>query len=144
MTDYTWVDWLKALATMIAENGERYLAERARAVDWQKDDVPLLAYGDENIDPMSFLYFLAQRNTTHQFEGIFRSVHDVFDIALDFPNPSLLCPPRQRSPRRCSTMGNRFDRICSGVCSGRRRQSTKGPPSSRKTSMLSWDSPKLE
>ena len=98
MIDYTWVDWLKALATTIAENGERYLADRARAVDWQKGDVPLLAYGDENIDPMSFLYFLAQRNTTHQFEGIFRSVHEVFDIGLDFPESQPFIPsPRART-----------------------------------------------
>ena len=85
MIDYTWADWLVALATTIAENDERYLAERARAVDWQKDDVPLLAYGDENIDPMSFLYFLAQRNTTNQCRGIFKSVHEVFGIDLDLP-----------------------------------------------------------
>ena len=43
MIDYTWADWLEALATTIAENDERHLAERARAVDWQKDKdgVPL-------------------------------------------------------------------------------------------------------
>ena len=97
MIDYTWADWLGALATTIAENGERYLAERARAVDWlkDKDDVPLLAYGDENIDPMSFLYFLAQRNTTHQFDGIYKSVHEVFNITLDFPEsrPFIPAPP---------------------------------------------------
>ena len=95
MIDYTWADWLEALATTIAENGERYLAERAKAVDWGKDDVPLLAYGDENIDPMSFLYFLVQRNTKHRFDGIFRSVHKVFDIDLDFPEsrPFMPAPP---------------------------------------------------
>ena len=95
MIDYTWADWLVALATTIAENGERYLAERARAVDWGRDKVPLLDYGDENIDPMSFLYFLAQRNTTNQFEGVFGSVHKVFQIALDFPKsrPFIPAPP---------------------------------------------------
>ena len=94
MIDYTWVDWLEALATRIAENGERDLAERARAVDWgkDKDDVPLLAYGDENIDPMSYLYFLAQRNTTNQFDGIFRSVHEVFAIGVDFPESRPFIP----------------------------------------------------
>ena len=94
MIDYRWVDWLVALATTIAENGEPYLAERARAVDWlkDKDDVPLLAYGDENIDPLSFLYFLAQRSTTHQFDGIFRSVHKEFGIGLDFPESQPFIP----------------------------------------------------
>ena len=95
MIDYTWADWLEALNITIAENGERYLAERARAVNWGKDDVPLLAYGDENIDPMSFLYFLAQKNTTNQFDGVFGSVHEVFDIGLDFPEsrPFMPAPP---------------------------------------------------
>ena len=92
MIDYTWAVWFEALATSIAENDERYLAKHARAVDWGKDDVPLLAYGDENIDPMSFLYFLAQRNTTNQFEGIFRSVHEVFGIDLDFPESQPFIP----------------------------------------------------
>ena len=100
MIDYTWTDWLVALATTIAENGERDLAERARAVDWGRDDVPLLAYGDEKIDPMSFLYFLAQRNTTRQFDGIFGSVHKVFDVGLDFPeSPPFIPAP---TPHWCS------------------------------------------
>ena len=110
MIDYTWVDWLEALATTTAKNGERYLAERARAVDWgkDKDDVPLLAYGDENIDPMSFLYFLAQRNTTHQFDGIFRSVHQVFDIGVDFPEPRPFVPTPTPNTKTLFHDGNSF------------------------------------
>ena len=110
MIDYTWADWLGALATTIAENGERYLAERARAVNWLKDedDVPLLAYGDENIDPMSFLYFLAQRNTTHQFDGIFRSVHQVFDIGVDFPEPRPFIPTPTPNTKTLFHDGNSF------------------------------------
>ena len=99
MIDYTWKDWLVEFATKIATNGETYLTERARAVDWLKDDVPLLAYRDENIDPMSFLYFLAQRNTANQFDGIFRSVHQVFDIGLDFPESRPFIPtPTPNTP----------------------------------------------
>ena len=110
MIDYTWADWLEALATTVAENGERYLADRARAVDWgkDKDDVPLLAYGDENIDPMSFLYFLAQRNTTHQFDGIFRSVHQVFDIGVDFPEPRPFIPTPTPNTKTLFHDGNSF------------------------------------
>ena len=99
MIDYTWKDWLVELATKIATNDETYLIERARTVDWLKDDVPLLAYGDENIDPMSFLYFLAQRNTANQFGPIFRSVHKVFDIGLDFPESQPFIPvPTPNTP----------------------------------------------
>ncbi len=108
MIDYTWADWLVALATTIAENGERYLAERARAVNWGKDDVPLLAYGDENIDPMSFLYFLAQRRTTHQFDGIFGSVHEVFDITLEFPESWPFIPAPTANVKTLFHDGNSF------------------------------------
>ena len=94
MVDYTWVAWFEELATTIAGNDERYLADRAGAVAWGRErvNVPLLKYGDENIDPMSFLYFLAQRNTTKQFEGIFRSVHEVFGITSDFPGTRPFIP----------------------------------------------------
>ena len=108
MIDYTWADWLEALATTIAENGKRYLAERAKAVNWGKDDVPLLAYGDENIDPMSFLYFLAQRRTTHQFDGIFGSVHEVFDIALVFPESRPFIPVPSAHVKTLFHDGNSF------------------------------------
>ena len=84
MIDYTWVKWFKELATNIASNGKSYLVDNAKNVDWGKDDirdVGLLRYGDENIDPMSFLYFLAQRNTRNQYERTFRSVGEKFEIA---------------------------------------------------------------
>ena len=108
MIDYTWADWLEALATTIAENGERYLAERARAVNWGRDEVPLLAYGDKNIDPMSFLYFLAQRNTTNQFDGVFRSVHEVFDVGLDFPESRPFIPVPTPDTKTLFHDGNSF------------------------------------
>ena len=94
MVDYTWVAWFEELATTIARNGERDLADKAKAVDWMKDKdkVPLLNYGDENIDPMSFLYFLAQKNTTRQYKGIFGSVHEVFGITSDFPETRPVIP----------------------------------------------------
>ena len=90
-----WVAWFKELATTIARNGERDLADKARAVDWNMDSVPLLNYGDENIDPMSFLYFLAKKNTKKQYGVVFRSVHEVFGITLDFLEirPIIPAPP---------------------------------------------------
>ena len=97
MIDYRWEEWLVKLAAKIAENGEAYLAECANDVNWlrERENVPLLYYGDENIDPMSFLYFLAQRNTKNQFNDIFRSVHEVFGIDMDFPKfrPFIPVPP---------------------------------------------------
>ena len=81
MIDYTWVAWFEELAGKIAREGEDYLIRHARKVDWIRDDPPLLAYGDENIDPMSFLYFLAQRNTSNQYKAVFESVTEEFEIA---------------------------------------------------------------
>ena len=61
---YAWVPWFQELADKIAEGGETYLAEAARKVAWRNDDKkqPLLNYDDENIDPFSFFYSLAQRS----------------------------------------------------------------------------------
>ncbi len=94
MIDYSWVPWFKELVTRIIEGGEGQLAERARDVEW--GNVPsLLAYGDENIDPFSFLYFLAQKNTERLYKPVLGSVHQVFDIEAAFLNGPAYIP---RSP----------------------------------------------
>ena len=97
MIDYTWVAWFEELAANIAEGGEGYLIERARNVAWQEDGregVPaLLRYGDENIDPFSFLYFLAHKNTRNQYERVFESVHERFGIGSDFPETAFIPTP---------------------------------------------------
>ena len=61
---YQWTDWFKGLAGKIADGGETYLVERAKQIAWNDDGTkpPLLRYGDENIDPFSFVYSLAQRS----------------------------------------------------------------------------------
>ena len=97
MIDYTWVAWFEELAAKIAEGGEGYLIERARNVAWQEDGregVPaLLRYGDENIDPFSFLYFLAHKNTRNQYNRVFESVHEKFSIGSDFPETAFIPTP---------------------------------------------------
>ena len=80
---YSWVPWFRKLAKKIEEKGEAYLIEKAKAVDWGNSR-SLLEYGDENIDPFSFFYFLAQRNTANQRELVYASVNKVFAIG---PNP---------------------------------------------------------
>ena len=61
---YDWVPWFKKLAQTIAEEDEDFLIERAKRVDWNPDGgaCPLLNYGDENIDPFSFISYLAGRS----------------------------------------------------------------------------------
>ena len=93
MIDYIWVPWFEKLAARIAEGGEKYLAKNANEVTWLTKNPALLAYGDENIDPFSFLYFLAQKNTINQYEPVFRSVHEVFGIESDFPETAFIPTP---------------------------------------------------
>ncbi len=89
MNIYSWVPWFQELATTIAKNDNSYLIQNARKVDWQSENAALLNYGDENIDPFSFFYFLAQRNTTNQWEPVFRSIHGVFGLRNDLPSLEL-------------------------------------------------------
>ena len=77
---YAWVPWFKELTRKIDEGGEEYLAERAKRVAWGKDNPPLLRYGDKNIDPFSFIYFLAQKCTANQVQSVYASVSEVFEI----------------------------------------------------------------
>ena len=110
MIDYTWVEWFKELATKIASNDKSYLVDNAKNVDWGKDDAPLLAYGDENIDPMSFLYFLAQRNTRNQYERTFGSVHEKFEITSDrFQTNTTVMPTPSSQIKALFHDGKSFD-----------------------------------
>ena len=86
---YPWVPWFRELAEKISEGGESYLADRARRVDWGKEDHALLKYAGENgenIDPFSFFYSLAQRNSANLFDRVYGSVHEVFELSSERPS----------------------------------------------------------
>ena len=98
-----WVNWFQALVDKIAEVGEAGLIERAKKVDWRKDNPAILNYKDENIDPFSFLYFLAQTFNGKNKEAVKESVSRVFGINNQnifsaseqqkyFPRPSSQAP----------------------------------------------------
>ena len=63
---HAWVPWFRKLAQVVAAGEKDSLGERANEVQWNPDgeDPPLLKYGDENIDPFSFFYYLAGRSYT--------------------------------------------------------------------------------
>ena len=63
---YGWVPWFKSLANTVAERDKDFLIERAKKVRWTPDGAkpPLLMHGDENIDPFSFIYYIAGRSDT--------------------------------------------------------------------------------
>ena len=98
---YQWTEWFSELANKIAEGGEEFLIERAKQIDWEAagKKPPLLR--DENIDPFSFFYTLAQRRSSANRKLIYRSVENVFNVkhqyseeqydsndAFVFPTPS--------------------------------------------------------
>ena len=78
---FGWVPWFRALTENIAEGGEKYLVDKARKVDWIKENPSLLSYGAKGIDPFSFIYFLASKNTKNQRKPVFSSVHEVFELS---------------------------------------------------------------
>ena len=84
---YDWVRWFQELTARIADGREVYLNEKAREVNWG-ENLAKLKYGDEGIDPFSFLYFLASKAGTNQLKTVFESVSDKFGIKSPLPDPS--------------------------------------------------------
>ena len=85
---YAWVPWFQELAGKIAEGGETYLAEAAKKVEWRRDGgrPPLLEFGNENIDPFSFFYTLAQlTKSSDSRERIFPSIQTAFNMESQIP-----------------------------------------------------------
>ena len=80
---YDWVPWFTELSQKIADGGPEFLAARARKVTWRNDgkEQGLLNYGDDNIDPFSFLYTIASKSTTHSSRRIiYPSVSETFAL----------------------------------------------------------------
>lgn len=88
---YQWVDWFEELALRVADNSHEYLVERAKQVEWfspddDRTELPLFKYGDESVDPFSFIYTLASMSNGPQFQRVFQNVTEVFGLThkLDF------------------------------------------------------------
>ena len=100
---YDWAPWFRNLARRIAEDGPESLIERAKRVQWREDEreAPLLMYGDENIDPFSFFYYLAGHNAWAKSRArVYPSIAEHFqapdpqhldrDEVFGFPTPNLV------------------------------------------------------
>ncbi len=83
---YDWVPWFRELVKKIAEGGEAYLIDKAGQVDWGENRA-LTKYGDEGIDPFSFVYFLASKATAKQRKTVYESVTHEFGIDNPLPDP---------------------------------------------------------
>ena len=79
---FAWVPWFKELARKIADGGPKYLVPRAKKIPWSAGDqqAGLLKYGDENIDPFSFFYFLASKNDTRVWKRVHDAISQHFSI----------------------------------------------------------------
>ena len=77
---FDWVPWFRELSAKIVDGGEQYLIARVKAVDWGKPPA-LRKFGDDKIDPLSFLYFLSAHLNAIE------SVHKTFEIETDIPGP---------------------------------------------------------
>ena len=67
-----------------ADGGERYHVDRAKTAAWKGDgSAPaILKYGNENIDPLSFVYTVASLNTSVATRNrVYSSVSDAFEIS---------------------------------------------------------------
>ena len=86
---YSWVPWFRELSEKIADNGEGFLVERAKRIAWKQDGShpPLLRYGDENIDPFSFVYTLASagRLPAQARSRVYESATEEFDLSSRLP-----------------------------------------------------------
>ena len=82
MVDYSWVPWFRELARNIAEGGPERFVEKAKAVDWLREDPPLLRHGDD-VDPLSFFCTLASRRNPAGFMQRLHSAGAVFGIKAD-------------------------------------------------------------
>ena len=83
---YSWVPWFAELCQRIADNGPEFLVERARRIPWKvssDDEAALLRYGDDNIDPFSFVYSLAAHH--HARRRVYASAAQEFGLAGQLP-----------------------------------------------------------
>ena len=86
---YAWVNWFTELSKKIASNDEKYLVERAKEIQWKDDGTkpPLLKYGDDSVDPFSFLYTVASKNRfPSQRERVFVTISDLFELNSKLPD----------------------------------------------------------
>ena len=82
---YCWVPWFAELSRKIADGGEEYLVDRAKRIPWKEGgtEPSLLRYGEKNIDPFSFLYFLTGHH--HARRRVYGAVNEIFDLTSELP-----------------------------------------------------------
>ena len=79
---FAWVPWFRELVQKIIDGGPNYLATRAEKIPWNADGTraALLKYGDENVDPFSFIRFLASKNDSSHWKRVHPEVSAHFGL----------------------------------------------------------------
>jgi hypothetical protein len=95
---YDWVPFFNAICNGIEalqdlENRDELLFEKAKQTF--EDGNPILRY--PYIDPFSYLYALAQRNTTNQSDSYFERAKQAFNINLPIPTDLIFPTPQPNS-----------------------------------------------
>ena len=98
---HDWAGWFRELGRAIRSAGEDGLITQASQVDWGGTP-ELLKNGDKGIDPFSFFYSLAQKNTRNQRRRVYPSVATCFGLETPpdpgnddlyiFPRPAPMAP----------------------------------------------------
>ena len=91
--DYAWVPWFRELVEKILEAGEADLPTLSQRIDWGGENAAINNYGLENVDPFSFLYFLAQKNSSNLFRIVYPSVREKFGLQEDLPKIPIVPTP---------------------------------------------------
>ncbi len=107
---YAWVDFFSELAAKINDNPspKSYLLEKARGINWMSDNPPLLRYGNDTVDPFSFFYALAQKQTKNQCAIVYGSVRAKFDLKAEFPPGGQIMPTPPANVRALFHNGEQF------------------------------------
>ena len=96
--NYAWVPWFRELVEKILEAGEADLPTLSQRIDWGRENAAINNYGRKNVDPFSFLYFLAQKNSSTLFRIVYPSVREKFGLQEDLLESPIVPTPTSSTP----------------------------------------------
>ncbi len=82
---YYWVPWFRELSKQIAEfadGRQKEFLEKAKQIDWDDGGkvVKHINQYQEDFDPFSFIYIVANKHAAKGREKVFRSISEVFEL----------------------------------------------------------------
>ena len=91
---YYWVPWFRELSKKIAEfadGRQQEFLEKARQIDWGDGGkvVDRINLYQEEFDPFSFIYTVANKHGMKSREAVFRSISEVFELQKSLKNSEI-------------------------------------------------------